>query len=517
MALREGHTKVYDIEVYNTQMNPGVPLLYVGGWGNNDHFGAALTPLPDSSALVYNVADNHPLGLVPGDVVLGYDGIPWKTLVLELMEAELPITGAMWGCSDETFMHSLLMAAGMNWHLFDTIDIAKYETDDTVHLPTGLLHNQPRIMFATEQLPIPGVPMPTYDYYGTNLVTCGIVEGTRIGYIYSLGWFGGAGTQFYEAVSEIMFDHETIGLIIDFRTTYGGWMLFQYGLTLLYDSTIETSKWAHRCNPDDHYEMCYSPQFDSFMVINGDPASYYDKPIAVLSGPGAASAGDQGTLIMSYHPMVKYFGKPSRGEFNSKIFFILHDYFEGWRSVHESYQVKDSGRYLTHLNFPSQEDFPDVPYDDVWLTRDGVAQGRDDVVEAAMAWINGFDADGDGLLNGEDNCPLIVNVEQEDWDEDGIGDSCDNCIEVFNPGQTDTDEDGIGDACMYICGDSDGDGEINILDITYLIGYLYGGGPAPEPLIAADNNADQVVNILDITYLIAYLYLNGPEPICFEI
>jgi len=29
------------------------------------------------------------------------------------------------------------------------------------------------------------------------------------------------------------------------------------------------------------------------------------------------------------------------------------------------------------------------------------------------------------------------------------------------------------------CGDANGDSNVNILDITYLIGYLYMGGPAP--------------------------------------
>jgi len=64
------------------------------------------------------------------------------------------------------------------------------------------------------------------------------------------------------------------------------------------------------------------------------------------------------------------------------------------------------------------------------------------------------------------------------------------------------------------CGDTNGDGAINILDITYLINYLYRGGPAPDPLGKADVNSDGTVNILDITYLINYLYKGGPAPDC---
>jgi hypothetical protein len=64
MALSEGHSRVFDSTVnINTPLDPGVPLLVFGGSVWNDHFGAGLTPLPDSSLLVYKVVANHPLGL----------------------------------------------------------------------------------------------------------------------------------------------------------------------------------------------------------------------------------------------------------------------------------------------------------------------------------------------------------------------------------------------------------------------------------------------------------------------
>jgi hypothetical protein len=61
-------------------------------------------------------------------------------------------------------------------------------------------------------------------------------------------------------------------------------------------------------------------------------------------------------------------------------------------------------------------------------------------------------------------------------------------------------------------GDADGNGVINILDITYLIIYLYKGGPAPSPSESGDVNCNGATNILDITYLIVYLYKGGPAP-----
>ncbi len=73
-------------------------------------------------------------------------------------------------------------------------------------------------------------------------------------------------------------------------------------------------------------------------------------------------------------------------------------------------------------------------------------------------------------------------------------------------------------APAYVCGDPSGDESVNLVDILYLISYLYDdpAGPAPEPLESGDVNADGLVNLLDILYLIEHLYGSpqGPAPIC---
>lgn len=40
-----------------------------------------------------------------------------------------------------------------------------------------------------------------------------------------------------------------------------------------------------------------------------------------------------------------------------------------------------------------------------------------------------------GILNENDNCPYVYNVDQRDTDRDGVGDHCDNCPLEHNPDQ----------------------------------------------------------------------------------
>ncbi len=62
-------------------------------------------------------------------------------------------------------------------------------------------------------------------------------------------------------------------------------------------------------------------------------------------------------------------------------------------------------------------------------------------------------------------------------------------------------------------GDCDGDGEVMLSDIVYLINYvLKGTGPPPNPYLSGDVDCTGIVNLSDVVYLINYLLKNGPEP-----
>jgi hypothetical protein len=259
LAMNDAHTAIMQRSVnWETRIQNGTPLFVVGAWSDNWPFGAALTPMPDGSLLVYRVRPNHVLGIEPGDLVIGYDGVPWKDLYQQLLAAELPIRLQwVWGSTDLSMEHAMLISASMNWHLFDTIDIQKYGSEEITSLPTDLL-------------------------------------------------LGQSGT------------------------------------------------------------------------IWGNSNTYYDKPIAVLTGPGAVSNGDWESLRMGFHPMVRTFGKPSNGAFTSSDEPNLGEDWWFTKATGSGYLV-DGHQYLAHTGVQVDEE--------VWLTRDDVAQGRDTVVEAAIEWI----------------------------------------------------------------------------------------------------------------------------------
>jgi len=71
--------------------------------------------------------------------------------------------------------------------------------------------------------------------------------------------------------------------------------------------------------------------------------------------------------------------------------------------------------------------------------------------------------------------------------------------------------------CVYICGDADDDGEINLSDVIWVANYyLKGGDSPPYPVCRANANGDDAVNLSDVIYIANYYLKGGPAPLNCE-
>ena len=382
--LQELHTYLFDIPVRNTPMNKGIPMMIIGQWGTNTRFGALLTPLPDSTLLVYEAFANHPIGLEPGDLVLGYDGALWKDIYPTLLDAELPLfLNPVNASTDESSYYYAMQAAGLNWHLFDTIDMVKYSSGDTLHVATSLLAGQNRTLWGKDQIPPPGVPWPNRSQ--GNRVGWGIIDGTNVGMVTVTSWSFDAQfdirARFEQAVDQLMHVDDADGIIFDFRFNTGGGALAREGLNLLFDETVPTVGFDRRVPGSvDPFAMEPDPQRrETNLVIRPDPETFFDKPIAILIGPGSISAGELEARRLSFHPNARIFGLPAPGGNTGSDFIGIGD--NNWfvSRAHSTQYLVSTHAYLTHLGLQ--------PDERVWFTRNDAANGVDTVIKAALDWI----------------------------------------------------------------------------------------------------------------------------------
>ncbi len=64
----------------------------------------------------------------------------------------------------------------------------------------------------------------------------------------------------------------------------------------------------------------------------------------------------------------------------------------------------------------------------------------------------------------------------------------------------------------YRAGDADGNDLWTISDAVFLITYIFGGGPAPNPMLNGDADCNGIVTISDAVFLITFIFGGGPAP-----
>jgi len=65
---------------------------------------------------------------------------------------------------------------------------------------------------------------------------------------------------------------------------------------------------------------------------------------------------------------------------------------------------------------------------------------------------------------------------------------------------------------VFLCGDTDASGFIDIDDVVYLINYIFANGPPPDPISAGDPECSGFVDIDDVVYMIMYIFAGGTPP-----
>ncbi len=383
-------------EVYGVS---GTTRLLVFAAVHSETFGICLTALPDGSAMVYEAETVNPLSLKRGDIIVGYNGIPWGTLLPTLINSDLPILGVP-GSTLQNRAHRLTSAVLANWHLFDSINILRAGERQITSLPTTRMSGwYGKRLLCTESLPVSGVPRMTWDsfYQQRNEAIFGKITDTNIGYIYAHRCFDSLPRQFWEAVVELTDRNPSDALIIDLRRNDGGYLnAFGPGWAQLYDQSVrwlsiairDSNNQADRNalirleNLEPVYEQGITTAPERFYTWYKYRPRLFDKPIAVLAGPGSASAGDMFVHLFRYHPRARIFGKPSNGAFGGRLpWKISND------TVNIAFTMPDANFYdvrtkklLGGATYPIDEE--------VWLTPKNVIQGFDDVVEAAIRWIS---------------------------------------------------------------------------------------------------------------------------------
>lgn len=127
----------------------------------------------------------------------------------------------------------------------------------------------------------------------------------------------------------------------------------------------------------------------------------------------------------------------------------------------------------------------------LWATGDGLRFGGTNIYGLA-----GFPISGGNSDNSTDCILIDLDAEFSQQDKTEIGD-----VEI--PCR----------CCRGNRGDVNGDGaDGNIVDLTYLIDWIFRGGPRPPCMEEADVNGDGDVNILDLTFLVDRIFRGGKAP-----
>lgn len=192
------------------------------------------------------------------------------------------------------------------------------------------------------------------------------------------------------------------------------------------------------------------------------------------------------------------------------------------QSERYTYVFEGNSQALDHLLISNNLASRVSGYDVVHVNAELVDQTSDHDPQVARFFLPPPDADGDGIIDAADNCPLAANPDQVDSDGDAQGDVCDadddndgvadgqdNCALRPNADQRDTDRDGVGDECDATPGNTpgqvEGKGSLSTNPDTWFIvaAEFERGARRPQGGVAyLDHRANLILTSTNITSVI---------------
>lgn len=129
-----------------------------------------------------------------------------------------------------------------------------------------------------------------------------------------------------------------------------------------------------------------------------------------------------------------------------------------------------------------------------------------------LSYNNLYDNTDYAVLNNDST--LVIDAQNNWWghesgpfdpsgNPDGQGDRVSQWVD-YSPW--------LGALVPYVCGDADTDSSVSVVDVVYLINYIFRDGPPPYPLDVGNVNCDGDITLADIVFLINYIFKQGTTP-----
>jgi len=376
--LNDGHVQLSSDRVCSTTCDARPPVYFTSA--NYSSLGACVTLTDQEELIVYRVEPDNPAGLKPGDQIIGYDGVSWRENLETIGSWKLPRCGGT-GTSERTREILRMESILNNAHLFRELGVKRRDRGRTEMIATSSILGKRSTLACTDQLPVEGVAFPfTHfeDFATQSHVSHARLPGTNIGYIYV--YSQGFNNVWLDLPAAVQALFDTEALIIDQRFNSGN-TPGSRALSLLFGEDVDhiMSCLFRDENSTERTVLVGEP--DSWDYIDADESTFYNRPIALLTGPGAGSGGDIWPYKLSFHPRARRFGRSTHGVASGLAPLWQPDPYLGDISFAYTFCLMVDGeqKFLHGANIPPEEP--------LWLRADDIAGGTDTVVQAALDWI----------------------------------------------------------------------------------------------------------------------------------